>query len=58
MFHVALHNMKWHDCISYARSSHDIGVCASVWSSIISIDEWVVSSYFGRRPINDSWFKS
>ena len=35
-----------------------LGVCAWVWSSIISVDEWVVSSYFGRRPINDSRFKA
>ena len=30
---------------------------AWVWSSIISVDEWVMSTYFGRRPINDSRFK-
>ena len=31
-----------------------LGVCAWVWSPIIIVDEWVVSLYFGRRPINDS----
>ena len=34
-----------------------LGVGAWVWSSIISVDEWVVSLYFGRHPINDSQFK-
>ena len=24
-----------------------LGACAWIWSSIISVDEWVVSSYFG-----------
>ena len=33
------------------------GVCAWVWLSIINVDEWIVSLYFGQRPINDSGFK-
>ena len=35
-----------------------LGVCAWVWSSIISVDESVVGWYFGRCPINDSRFKA
>ena len=35
-----------------------LGVCAWVWSSVISVDEWVVSSYFGQRPISVSRFKN
>ena len=31
-----------------------LSVCAWVCSPIIIVDEWVVSSYFGRRPINVS----
>ena len=37
------------------RDINILGVCAWVWSSIINADEWVVSSYFGRRPINVCW---
>ena len=39
------------------RDINILGVCAWVWLSVISVDEWVVSWYFGRRPINDSRFK-
>ena len=39
------------------RDINILGVCAWVCSSIIIVDEWVVSPYFERRPINDSWLK-
>ena len=35
-----------------------LGVGAWVWSSIISVDEWVVRSYFVRHLINESRFKT
>ena len=40
------------------RDINILGVCAWIWSFIISVDEWVVSSYFGRCPIDVSRFKN
>ena len=44
--------------IAYAQGYRImLGVCAWVWSPIIIVDEWVVSSYFRRRPIDVSRLK-
>ena len=63
MFHVALIytcNMKENalaSCISYARSHRvELGVGACIVFTCVG--EWVVSSYFGRCPVNVSWFKN
>ena len=41
--------------IAYAQGHRImLGVCAWVWSPIIIVDEWVVSSYFGQRSIDIS----
>ena len=40
------------------RDVNILGVCACILSFIISVDEWVASSYFGRHPIDVSRFKT
>ena len=59
MFYVMHHtcNMRTFSGISITYAQRHrimLGVCAWVWSPIIIVDEWVVSSYFGRRPIDVS----
>ena len=50
MLHVEWHNMKLHDCISYAQSHRvESGVCQWYWSFTI-LDECLVSSEMGQRP--------
>ena len=45
--------------IAYAQGQRiELGVCAWRWSFIIIIDEWVVSLYFGLRPMDVSRFQS
>ena len=63
MFHVVHHICNMRTCsgisIAYAQGLRImLGVCAWMWSPIIIVDEWVVSSYFGRRPIDVSQFKT
>ena len=57
MFHVVciIHVTREHAVALALHMHKDIALCW-VWSPIIIVDEWVVSSYFGRRPINDSQF--